>query len=350
MGNELLMRRQATCGSGQTGEAPHGKTKRTADGVGRSDVTNGPSPGFLSWPVLIALALLPGFGGWGNGPGAGDAAHFLRAGIGARARGMGGAFVAVADDATACFWNPAGLAHHPGIRLGGAYESRYGGLSAFQYLCGTVGSSAAGAGVLWVHSDLYAAYYLSAAAARDAFSLGLNAKFYEFSAPGQGARGFGLDIGALYELPLQEGRKLTLGLASADMGWSVIRWQGAGIEAIDHAAWVTRLGAALISQGDKGRWLGTADIEIGLRRPPLPGEGGYLPHALQLDLSLGVEVWLEVIALRAGLADISFGAAEGPSARPSLGVGIRVGGLTLDVAWTFSQLGSTYLLSIEFQD
>src|ERR1700681_2567194 len=30
--------------------------------------------------------------------------------IGIRAQGMGGAFVAVADDATASWWNPAGLA------------------------------------------------------------------------------------------------------------------------------------------------------------------------------------------------------------------------------------------------
>ena len=29
--------------------------------------------------------------------------------VGARARGMGGAFVAVADDASATWWNPAGL-------------------------------------------------------------------------------------------------------------------------------------------------------------------------------------------------------------------------------------------------
>ena len=35
--------------------------------------------------------------------------------LGTRAAGMGGAFVAVADDATAVYWNPAGLA------LGGSY-------------------------------------------------------------------------------------------------------------------------------------------------------------------------------------------------------------------------------------
>ena len=33
--------------------------------------------------------------------------------VGTRAQGMGGAFVAVADDATATYWNPAGLASIP---------------------------------------------------------------------------------------------------------------------------------------------------------------------------------------------------------------------------------------------
>ncbi len=39
------------------------------------------------------------------------AAEFLRLGVGARALGMGEAFVAVADDASAPYWNPAGLAY-----------------------------------------------------------------------------------------------------------------------------------------------------------------------------------------------------------------------------------------------
>ncbi|MXZ01934.1 hypothetical protein F4Y93_15325, partial [Candidatus Poribacteria bacterium] len=36
-------------------------------------------------------------------------AEFLSHGVGARALGMGSAFVAIADDATATYWNPAGL-------------------------------------------------------------------------------------------------------------------------------------------------------------------------------------------------------------------------------------------------
>ncbi len=38
------------------------------------------------------------------------AAEFLQIGVGGRATGMGGAFVAVSDDASALYWNPAGIA------------------------------------------------------------------------------------------------------------------------------------------------------------------------------------------------------------------------------------------------
>jgi hypothetical protein len=41
-------------------------------------------------------------------PGA-TAANFLKIGIGAKAKGMGGAFVGLADDPSAIYWNPAGL-------------------------------------------------------------------------------------------------------------------------------------------------------------------------------------------------------------------------------------------------
>jgi hypothetical protein len=68
--------------------------------------TGGCRPGraALAVSVLVLLA--------GAGPAAGAdkyAGEFLRVGAGARALGMGGAFLAVADDATAGYWNPAGL-------------------------------------------------------------------------------------------------------------------------------------------------------------------------------------------------------------------------------------------------
>lgn len=43
-------------------------------------------------------------------------ASFLNIGVGARAIGMGGAFTGVADDATASYWNPAGLGRLEGFQ------------------------------------------------------------------------------------------------------------------------------------------------------------------------------------------------------------------------------------------
>ena len=42
--------------------------------------------------------------------------------VGTRALGMGGAFVAVANDSTATWWNPAGIAAGPFLDLGGGYS------------------------------------------------------------------------------------------------------------------------------------------------------------------------------------------------------------------------------------
>jgi len=52
-------------------------------------------------------------------------ANFNIIGAGARARGMGGAFIGLADDATAVSWNPAGLAklEKPEASVVGLYES-----------------------------------------------------------------------------------------------------------------------------------------------------------------------------------------------------------------------------------
>ena len=62
--------------------------------------------------VLVALAL----GAFVSGPvfvhaagSGGQAGQFVDAGAGARAQAMGGAFYAVSDDASATYWNPAGL-------------------------------------------------------------------------------------------------------------------------------------------------------------------------------------------------------------------------------------------------
>ena len=51
------------------------------------------------------------------------AAAFLNIGVGSRANAMGGAFTAMADDATALYWNPAGLANLEMSELNGMITS-----------------------------------------------------------------------------------------------------------------------------------------------------------------------------------------------------------------------------------
>jgi len=56
------------------------------------------------------------------------AGSFMADGGGARALGMGSAFVAVANDASATFWNPAGLLDVPGRQLLIMHSERFGDL------------------------------------------------------------------------------------------------------------------------------------------------------------------------------------------------------------------------------
>lgn len=51
---------------------------------------------------------------------------FLKRGIGAKALSLGGAFVAVADDATSVYWNPAGLTQNKKFSIAASYDDRFG--------------------------------------------------------------------------------------------------------------------------------------------------------------------------------------------------------------------------------
>ena len=61
------------------------------------------------------------------------AGEFLAIGVGGRALGMGGAYVAVANDVTSGYYNPAGLIHlnYPQIEL--MHEERFGSLVNYDY-------------------------------------------------------------------------------------------------------------------------------------------------------------------------------------------------------------------------
>src|SRR5260221_7311423 len=67
-----------------------------------------------SWMVLFSTFVLPGLA---LGEAGYSSANFLKIGMGARAAAMADSFTAVADDPTAIYWNPAGLALVQGTGL-----------------------------------------------------------------------------------------------------------------------------------------------------------------------------------------------------------------------------------------
>ena len=97
--------------------------------------------------IVIALMLVHS----GQVMGGKYAAEFLRIGVGSRALGMGGAFVAIADDGTAGYWNPAGLGNLRKHQVMFSHVQMFDNLAHhnFASLSVRVGNSM-GIGISWV--------------------------------------------------------------------------------------------------------------------------------------------------------------------------------------------------------
>ena len=72
--------------------------------------------------LFIFSILSVSFAETGDG---GYAGPFRQLGLGARPMGMGGAFVSIADDASGCFWNPAGLVQLEERKAGACYRMMF---------------------------------------------------------------------------------------------------------------------------------------------------------------------------------------------------------------------------------
>ena len=66
--------------------------------------------------ALVATMLIPSLA-WSQAKVATTGYQFLEIGVGARAIGMGEAFIASVDDASAIYYNPAGLTALPGTQI-----------------------------------------------------------------------------------------------------------------------------------------------------------------------------------------------------------------------------------------
>ena len=187
--------------------------------------------------VGLALLALP-LAAWGTGDG-GQAGAFLRMGVGARAIGMGGAFTGVADDASAVYWNPAGLVQIKNMETVGSYAvlSMDRRLSFFsvarnQPPLGTIATGIIDFGVTGIQGrdlngeptgafgDYQMAVLFSAARkVHPRVSLGASVKYLSHKLSSSSATGFGADIGAFVTGP----KGITAGLVVQD-AQSSIKW------------------------------------------------------------------------------------------------------------------------------
>lgn len=104
------------------------------------------------WAVVFSLGTLVFLPGFGHADGEGTAAAgFLKLGVGARAVALGEAYTAMADEATALYWNPGALRRVP-KRSATLMHAAYVDSSSFDYgaYAQRVGPGAIGVGVQYL--------------------------------------------------------------------------------------------------------------------------------------------------------------------------------------------------------
>lgn len=165
------------------------------------------------------------------------AASFLEIEVGSRAVGMGGAFVAVADDATAIFWNPAGLARLPrgevillhtqwladlnfdfaaiALPLGGfgTFGASITSLTTEDMMVRTV-LEPEGTGEKFSMGDLSVAISY-AKSLSDRFSIGFNAKYIRQNIWHMSASSFAIDIGTIFTTQFND---MKIGMSISNFG------------------------------------------------------------------------------------------------------------------------------------
>ena len=290
--------------------------------------------------LAVILLMIGSAAAWADGI---DAFSVFKTGVGARALAMGGAFVAVANDATAILWNPAGLAQLGDTRVTGMSTDLYGMGITHQFVGATTSMFDLGIGLSWERASIdgqqvdiegvpggaftwteNAIIGSLAANVMDVAMAGVNVKYYMAdSGLGDTASGFGFDLGLLVSL----GDTFTIGMNAADLAGSKLTWDG-GASDIISGLYKAGFAIALVD----GQFILATDVDF---------VGTDLG-----DAHIGMEFQLiEEFALRFGVRLTN----EFQDSVISIGGGVHVSGLSVDGAYVFNRtLGNTLVLSAEF--
>lgn len=289
--------------------------------------------------VLIGFAAGPAV--WATeGVGAGSTFQF---GVDARALGMGGAFVAVANSYSATYWNPAGLAQLSKTTIGGMNTNKFGQGINFNYASAATNLGFLAVGGTFVGSTISGIETFDAqgnpgATVDDnemlfggsaamglplgglAVLAGASGKYYTHDLAGEHGTGFGFDAGLL----LKVSDSLSVGAAASDLGGTKITWSTG---AVDLVSMNSRVGAAL-SLAQPIPWTVAAqyDVESGLIHV-----GAEFRPTEQIAIRVG--------AMKPGEGDFSLTA----------GAGLMLGSISVDAAFVQNKLlGNSIVLSGSF--
>ncbi len=303
------------------------------------------------------------------------AGEFLTLGAGARALALGGSYVAIADDATATYWNPAGLGTlrrseasfmHSSLFGLDSYDfanyvhhGRFGGTLALSWLRigiddiprTTVPNSHQPVGAAnrpTIHdlfsisnNALFISYgWTAQETARSSLFLGGSAKFIYMSGLGNtNALGVGGDLGGLWRAKLGSSSHISIGLTLRDASRTKLYWNTppTGDESPHTDTILPSVVAAIAYQGR------------------VPGLGGQLLLSVDADSRAGWEwhsgaeyVLADLLALRAGLQQ-----RQGVETHWEFtaGTGLRLAFVTgaafvVDYAFMSSELGPSHRISL----
>ena len=292
--------------------------------------------------IVVSLALIMVLSAVAFADGIGAFSAFKN-GIGARALAMGGAFVAVCDDATAMVWNPAGLALLDDTRLAGMSTDLYGLGITHQFVGATTSFANLGIGLGWERASIdgqlvevggglggsftwveNAIIGSLATNVMDVAMVGANVKYYMAdSGLGDTASGFGFDLGLLVSL----GDMFVIGVNAIDLAGSTIEWDGGATDVISG---LYKAGLAMKLADDK--FVLAADVDF---------NGTDLG-----DTHVGMEFQvIDELALRGGVVLTN----NFQDYYLTVGAGINIAGLYVDAAYILEEtLGNTLVLSAEF--
>ncbi|MGB9720121.1 MAG: PorV/PorQ family protein [bacterium] len=277
-----------------------------------------------------------------GGPGDAGAA-FLRIPVDARVVGMGEAAVSYIDNASALYYNPAGMKYtqklnllfmHNAWLLGMNHEYLAGAFSVQKIGVFGIGFNYWGSGSIQgvtIRGDTIPGYYFSAtnwavnvgyAKGFKDFSLGFGFKYIAEKNESLSTSSFGVDIGMVYETPL---KGLNIGLSCSNLGASVkLDEESFSLPIIARFGWKYSF----------------KDLNI--------AQDFVFSNADKLGIALGAEYWIgQVMALRVGYRN---GSDCGGISGLRAGFGVLLKGLGIDYGVApYGKLGISHRISLNWK-